>query len=64
MKKTYILPSLRIVGFGRDICETLLIGSGNTESTSGNGNDLVKEDFSAGRGGRQDYNVWDDNWSN
>ena len=63
MKKTYIIPTLTVVLLnGGAVCQSLIIGSGSSDATSGNGTDLVKGDR-AGRGNREDYNVWNDDWS-
>ena len=62
MKKLYQTPATLIVELnGGALCQTLIIGSGggSNPSTTGNGTDLVKEDAAS----RQDYNVWDDDWS-
>lgn len=62
MKKIYQTPGIDVVALnGGAICQTLVIGSGNSDSGSGNGEDLVKEDRAFGD---SSYNIWDDDWSN
>ena len=61
MKKIYQNPTTLIVKLnGGAVCDALVVGSGLTSSTRGDGTDLVKEDnvSSSSR-----YNVWDDDWS-
>jgi len=60
MKKTYIIPTELIVELNSGaICQSLIIGSGNgSDSTTGNGTDLVKEENS----NITDINIWDDEW--
>lgn len=45
MKKIYIAPAVQLVKLCTDnLCQdTLVIGSGNSSSTSGDGNDLAKD---------------------
>jgi hypothetical protein len=59
MKKTYISPKFLAVELnsGR-ICDTLIIGSGNTAATRGNGTDLVKEENTY----ITDKSLWDEEW--
>ena len=59
MKKTYINPTLLITQIGTEklIAETLY------QYDEGGGDVLVKEDRGASRASRQDYNVWNDDWS-
>lgn len=53
MKKTYITPKIEIVPLnGGAVCQSLTIGSGNTDATSGDGNDLVHEESS--------WDIWGD----
>lgn len=63
MKKLYQTPATLIVELnGGALCETLIIGSGGgSDTTTGNGTDLVKEDATSTS--RDSYNVWDDDWS-
>lgn len=62
MKKIYQTPGIDVVALnGGAICQTLVIGSGNSDSGSGDGEDLVKEDRAFGD---SSYNIWDDDWSN
>ena len=58
MKKIYIIPELQLTEIHCEklIAESLLINSQQTTSTQ-----YVKENPAAGR---QDYNVWNDDWSN
>lgn len=55
MKKTYIIPTIEVVQLGcGTLCEGLIIGSGNSASTSGDGEDLTKEE-------RSDWSdIWND----
>lgn len=47
MKKIYIIPTTEVVHFEcGELCEGLIIGSGNTPATSGDGADLTKEEHS------------------
>ena len=63
MKKIYQIPTLEIVQLnGGAVCQSLIIGSGQSSTGSGNGVDLVKGDRGS-RSSRQDYNVWNDDWS-
>lgn len=68
MKKIYQNPEIDVVALnGGAICQTLVIGSGKSDSGSGDGVDLVKErheDVSGGNGRGGSYNVWGDDWSN
>lgn len=58
MKKLYKTPEVLIVELnGGNICQTLVVGSGGSDATTGDGTDLVKEDVSM-----PSYNVWDDDW--
>jgi len=59
MKKTYISPEFLTVELncGR-FCESLIIGSGQTEATRGNGTDLVKEENTT----ITNKSVWDNEW--
>lgn len=60
MKKIYQTPATMIVELnGGALCQTLIIGSGGSDSGSGDGTDLVKEDVVS----RHGYNVWDDDWN-
>ena len=62
MKKTYISPEFLAVELncGR-FCQTLVVGSGNTEYTRGNGTDLVKEENS-GSWNTGSKSIWDNEW--
>ena len=62
MKKTYIIPAELIVELNSGaICQSLIIGSGNSDSSSGNGTDLVKEETgSSWNSGNK--SVWDEEW--
>ena len=62
MKKTYISPEFLAVELncGR-FCQTLVVGSGNTEYTRGNGTDLVKEENTY-NSTVNDVNLWDKEW--
>lgn len=54
MKKIYQHPTITIVKLNSGTICQLMVGSGNTESTRGNGVDLTKENQN-GWG-----NIWDD----
>lgn len=55
MKKIYITPALVVVHLGSGpLCETIIVGSGKTDESTGDGNDLTKE-F-----GDWDDDLWDD----
>ena len=59
MKKTYIIPEMQltVIACEQLIAESLGINSSTTvQGTSGG---WVKEDATS----RDDYNVWDDDWS-
>ena len=58
MKKTYINPTFLVVEINCGAICQLLIGSGGTDATTGNGVDLVKEENPP----INDVNVWDDEW--
>ncbi len=62
MKKTYISPEFLAVELncGR-FCQTLVVGSGNTDATSGDGTDLVKEENTY-NSTVNDVNLWDKEW--
>ena len=46
MKKTYIIPNVRIWNItGGNVCKGMIVGSGNTDATSGDGTVLTKEDW-------------------
>lgn len=55
MKKTYITPALVVVSLGSGpLCESIIVGSGRTDETTGNGVDLTKDQ------GDWDDDLWDD----
>ena len=59
MKKTYTTPTaLTVVLNSGDICQSLVIGSGNSDSSSGNGTDLVKEENTS----ITNKSIWDEEW--
>ena len=52
-KKIYIIPKMDVVRLGgKAVCQSLIVGSGQTDDSTGNGVDLVKED----RG----WDIWGD----
>jgi len=60
MKKTYISPEFLAVELNSgSICQSLVVGSGNTDASSGDGTDLVKEESSDPI---RDVNLWDEEW--
>ena len=62
MKKLYQTPATMIVELnGGALCQSLIIGSGNSDSGTGDGTDLVKQDVTSTT--RDSYNVWGDDWS-
>ena len=64
MKKTYITPEVYIVTVATQGC--LLEGSLHINNIESGTDAWVKGDRSAGRGdrgGRSDYNVWNEDWS-
>ena len=59
MKKIYIIPEMQLTVIA---CESLIAESveiNGSKKTSGTSGGWAKEDASS----RQDYNVWDDDWS-
>ena len=59
MKKTYNKPTFIAIELNCGaVCQSLVVGSGNTPSTSGDGTDLVKEE----RTPIADKSVWDNEW--
>jgi len=62
MKKTYISPEFLAVELncGR-FCQTLVVGSGQTAATRGNGTDLVKEENTY-NSTVNNVNLWDKEW--
>ena len=52
MKKTYIIPALEVVTLGnKALCQNLIIGSGMTDQTTGDGTDLAREE-------RAEWDIW------
>ena len=60
MKRIYQAPELTITKM--QMQTPLLLATSETTVEGSNGG-WVKGDRSAGRGERQDYNVWNDDWS-
>ena len=61
MKKIYQQPITTVVLLnGGNVCQSLVIGSGQSDETTGDGNDLIKEDVV--QKDPYHYNVWDDDW--
>ena len=62
MKKIYQIPAIQVVELnGGAVCQSLIIGSGQSATGRGNGTDLVKENTISST--TSNYSVWDDDWS-
>ena len=57
-----MIPTIEVVKLNcGDVCQTLIIGSGDSLQNRGNGTDLVKDDNVSSSS--SSYNVWNDDWS-